>query len=1029
MWISRVAVERPVFATVISLLLVVVGLGAVFELPVREFPDIDAPVVSISAAYVGASAEVVEREVTEPLEESLSGVEGVDYIDSSSRDGSANIDIEFLLERDLDAAAADVREAVDQASSELPDEIENVTVSKAASDESAIVWFTLTSDKRDREALTDYAERTLVDPMSVVSGVARIQIGGERRYAMRVWLDREAMAGYNITVADIVSVLRAENLELPAGRIESDERELTVRSKTILRRTEAFRELVIRESDGVQVTLDQVARVEIGPEDDRSALFNNDRAAVGLGVVPQSDANNVEVSSGVRAEVERLRGTLPADIDLTLATDDTMFVSGSLEAVVVTLVLAFLVVVAVIYLFLRSFRITLIPAAAVPVSLIASFGAMQAFDFSINTLTLLAMVLAIGLVVDDAIVMLENIYRRAEKGERRLLAAVRGARQVGFAIITTTAVLVAVFLPLAFMQGNVGRLFTEFGISLAAAVTISSIVALTLSPMLCSRLVVAKTRNGVDGNGRKPLFERFADRYQGLVRRALAAPVLTLSLVVLAGASAWLAYQMLPQELAPTEDRSEFIIPVEAPQGSTLKYTREQVEAIRRILEPYRGADGPVRRVVSIIGTGSPGQAFMIAKLKPWAEREMTQQALVREVSPAILALPGVQAFPINPSGLGGGGFSSPVQFVVQGTDRESVERWGVQMAELARGVDGLVNVQTDFEPTKPQVELVVDRRRAADLGISVRDIGTTLQIMLGSQDVTTYQERGEEYEVVLQARDADRDSPRDIDEIFLRADNGELVPLRTLVRREEVGVPPELKRLDRLPAVTLSASLQPGLKLGDALAQLNRLARDNLPPNARIDYLGQSREYHEATGSAFTTFLLALLFVFLVLAALFESFLHPVVILIAVPFAVTGGLLGALITGASFNIYTQIGMILLIGLMAKNGILIVDFANQMRDAGHDVREAVLTASRVRLRPVVMTSVATILGALPLALAFGAGANARQMLGVVVIGGLTLTTLFTLVVVPTLYALLAPFTRPPGAIAQRLRALEREASD
>jgi len=1028
MWISRVAVERPVFATVISLLLVVAGLGAVSELPVREFPDIDAPVVSISATYVGASAEVVEREVTEALEESLSGVEGVDYIDSTSRDGAVNIDIEFLLERDLDAAAADVREAVDQASSELPDEVEDVTVSKAASDESAIVWFTLTSDKRDREALTDFAERILIDPMSVVSGVARVQIGGERRYAMRVWLDRETMAGYNVTVADIVSVLRAENLELPAGRIESDERELTVRSATILRGPQQFRDLVIRESGGVQVTLDQVARVEIGPEDDRSAVFNNGEAAIGLGVVPQSDANNVAVSSGVRAEVERLRGALPADIDLTLATDDTMFVSGSLEAVVITLVLAFVVVVAVIYLFLRSFRITLIPAVAVPVSLVASFAVMQALDFSINTLTLLAMVLAIGLVVDDAIVMLENIYRRAEQGERRLLAAVRGARQVGFAIITTTAVLVAVFLPLAFMQGNVGRLFTEFGISLAAAVTISSIVALTLSPMLCSRLIVVNTRNGGDAAA-KPLFERVADGYQALVERALTAPALTLSLVVLAGASAWLAYQMLPQELAPTEDRSEFIIPVETPQGATLKYTRQQVEAIRQVIEPYRGEGGPVRRVVSIIGSGSPNQAFMIAKLKPWGEREMTQQALVREVSPEILALPGAQAFPINPSGLGGGGFSEPVQFVIQGTERESVERWGQQMLKLTSEVDGLVNVQTNFEPTKPQVELVVDRRKAADLGISVRDIGTTLQIMLGSQDVTTYQERGEEYEVVLQARAGDRDSPQDIDDIFLRADNGELVPLRTLVRRVEVGVPPELNRLDRLPAVTLSASLQPGLKLGDALVQLNRLARDNLPADARIDYLGQSREYQEATGSAFTTFLLALLFVFLVLAALFESFLHPVVILIAVPFAVTGGLLGALTTGASFNIYTQIGMILLIGLMAKNGILIVDFANQMRDAGHDVREAILTASRVRLRPVVMTSVATILGAVPLALAFGAGANARQMLGVVVIGGLALTTLFTLVVVPTLYALLAPFTRPPGAVAQRLRAQEREASD
>jgi len=1031
MQISRTSIERPVFATVISLLLSVLGIGALLLLPVREYPDIDPPVVSISTVYPGAAAEVVDREITETIEEFISGIEAIDTIVSTSRNEVSNITIEFLLERDLEAAAADVRDKVSQARAELPNDAEDPIISKTASDAEPIMWLTLTSDRRDRLQLTDYADRNLVDPLSILPGVARVIIGGERRYAMRIWLDRAALAVHDVTVADVVAGLRAQNVELPAGRIESAEREFTVRAVTRLNTPAAFRELVLREEGDYQITLGDVARVAVGAEDYRSAVRVDAEPAVGLGVVRQSKSNTLSVAQAVRNEVERLRAALPADIEIAVGFDASIFIEGSIREVAKTLAITICLVIAVIFLFLASLRTTLIPAATIPVSLLASFTVLYLFDFSINTITLLAVVLAIGLVVDDSIVVLENVFRRSVEGEPRLLAAARGADQIGMAVIATTLVLIAVFVPLVFLSGDVGRLFTEFAVALAASVAFSSLVALTLGAMIASKLIDAqRQRQGrlyrwvTDG------FDRLGRGYRWLLERLLKVPLLALGFTLLASLAVYWSYQALPQELAPTEDRGTLIIPIRAPQGSTMDYTQRYVKRIEDLLKPLSDADGPVRRIISIIGLGAQGpapvnEALLIVQLKPWRERTQSQQQLAQQLMPQLLAISGVEAFAVNPPSLGQEGFDEPVQFVIGGPDYAAAQEWARQILAKARDMPELVNARLDYEETKPQLEVTVNRRRAADLGVSVRAIGETLQFLFGEEDVTDYVYDSQTYEVIPRAIAGDRNKPSDLKEIYVRADSGELVPLSSLVELRTVGAPNELRRVNRSPSVTLSASLAPEAALGDALARLETIAERELPAAAQIDYLGRSREYQQSSGDIYFAFGLALVIVFLVLAGQFESFVHPVSIMLPVPLAVTGGLLALVLFGMSFNIYSQIALILLIGIMAKNAILIVEFANQIREQGRDLRETVAEAAAGRLRPVLMTSIATSFGALPLALASGPGAEGRAVIGVVMIAGTLFATLLTLFVVPGLYLLLAPFTRPVGALAKELRALEK----
>ncbi len=1028
MVLSDVSIKRPVFATVISLLLTVLGIFALFRMPIREYPAIDPPIIQIVTTYTGASAPVVDSQITELLESAVAGIEGIKTITSQSRDERSLITLEFRLTRNVDAAANDVRDKVARALARLPEQADTPVVQKVDGDSRPILWIALASDRLTPLDLTDLAQRRIVDRLAIVEGVAQVLIQGERRFSMRIWLDRQALAARNLTVQDIEEAIRRENVELPGGRIESQQRELTVRTDTRMSRPEQFREIVIRRgADGAQVLLGEVARIEIGAEDTRGGYRINGRPAIGLGILRQSTANTLSVANGVKAEMELIRPSLPEGVDTIIGYDESLFISQSIYEVEHALMIALALVIGVIFLFLRSVRATIIPAVAIPVSIIASFIAMAALGFSVNVLTLLGLVLAIGLVVDDAIVVLENIHRRIEEGEDPLLASVYGAREIAFAVIATTLVLVAVFVPLSFMGGNTGRLFTEFGLALAASVLFSGLIALTLTPMMCSKLLKAHEGETWLVRITEPFFLGMNGALRWTLDRALRAPFLTLGASALLCAFGVTLYGVLPKEFAPTEDRGVVIIPTTGPEGASFGYTMEHVTQIERLLQRYV-ENGEAAAVFSTVGgfqrpaIGNVANIFI--RLSPWADRHRSQQTIAAEVFPAINAIPGVRGFALNPPSLGARGFQPPVQFVIGGPDYDTLVEWRDLFLARARDNPRLLNLDHNFKETKPEVRVEIDRRKAADLGISIAAVGRTIETMMGSREVTTYVVGGQEYKVLLQAPNEMRLSPYDLQNVFVRTASGGLVPLSNVVTLSERARAQTLAREDRVRAITITASLAPGYSLGDALAFLDGVAAEVLPREARIAYRGQSLEFKESSGALYVTFAMALLVVFLVLAAQFESFVHPFVILLSTPLAITGGLMALWWTGQSLNIFSQIGMILLIGLMAKNGILVVEFANQLRDRGLSIREAVLEASVVRLRPILMTSIATVLGAVPLAAATGAGAESRSALGVVIVGGITLSTFVTLYAVPALYLLLAPYTKPIGAIAAKLADLE-----
>lgn len=1027
MIISDISVRRPVLATVVSLLIVVLGIASLTQLPVREYPNIDPPIISVTTEYVGAAPQVIDTEITERIEGAISRVDGIRSMNSESRDGRGETTVEFELGRDIDNAANDVRDAIARIADNLPDDAEAPVVTKTEADARPMMWLAMTSDRLDPAEMSDLIERQVEERLSVLEGVADIRIGGQRRYAMRVWLDRQAMAARNVTVDEVENALRRNNVELPAGRVESLMRDLTVRTDTRLSEPGEFENLVLRYQGDVPIRLGEVARVERGVEDDRAVLRNNRVPAVGLGIIRQSQANVITVSDAVQEELERIRPTLPEGVDIQVSYDESVFIRESIREVLITLSIAVSLVVLVIFVFLRSFRATFIPAVTIPVAVIGAFSVMAPLGFSVNVLTLLALILAIGLVVDDAIVMLENVQRRIDDGEPPLLAAYRGARQVGFAIVATTLTLIAVFVPIAFMEGNVGRLFTEFGLVLAAAVAFSSIVALTLAPVLCSKWLRPPTGEGRLHRATERFFAGLTNGYQAVLKRALAMPLVVLAACAAAALMALQLFQVLPQELTPTEDRSVIIIPGSAPQGSTSAYTDEQVRQIEDMLEQYV-EQGEAWRVFSIIGfRGRVDSAFTILGLTPWDERERSQQEIAQEIRPQLNEIPGIRAFAVNPPGLGQSSFQQPVQFVIGGSTYDQLGEWSERILERARENPDLQGLDADYEETRPQLNVSINRELAADLDVGVEDVGRTLQTMLASRQVTSYLDRGREYDVILQAEDADRASPQDLENIFVRGGNSDnLIPLSSLLSLEEIGSPPVLTRVNRLPSVTIEASLAEGYDLGSALEYLQRIAGEELPDEAQISYLGQSQEFMETSDAIYITFALALLVVFLVLAAQFESFIHPAIIMVSVPLAVTGALGALFFTGISLNIYSQIGMILLIGLMAKNGILMVEFANQLRDQGRTVREAILEGATLRFRPILMTAVSTVFGALPLVLSTGAGAESRGAIGIVIIGGLSFATLLTLFLTPVLYDLFARFARSTNAVSHDLHALEAD---
>ncbi len=990
MVLSDVSIKRPVFATVISLMLIVLGLASLMRLPVREYPAIDPPVVSVTTQYLGASAAVVDTQITELIEAAVAGIEGIKIISSTSRDERSQVTLEFRLTRDVDAAANDVRDRVARTLARLPEQADTPVVQKVDGDARPILWVALVSDQLSGLELTEIARRRFSDRLAIVEGVAQVLILGERKPAMRIWLDRQALAARGLTVQDVEDAIRRENIELPGGRIESTARELTVRTDTRMSRPEQFRAVVISRASGGQVLLGDIADIEVAAEDTRGEYRINGKPGIGLGILRQSTANTLSVAQGVKDEVERIRASVPEGVEVVIGYDESTFIAQSIYEVEHALMIALILVVVVIFFFLRSWRATIIPAVAIPVSIIASFIALAALGFSLNVLTLLGLVLAIGLVVDDAIVVLENVHRRIEEGEEPLLAALRGSREIAFAVIATTLVLVAVFLPLSFMGGNTGRLFTEFGFALAASVLFSGLIALTLTPMMCSKLLRAHEGSNFLVRVTEPIFLGMNWLLRVTLKRALAAPLLVLGATAALTGLAVLLFFALPKEFSPTEDRGVIIIPTTGPEGASFSYTREQVQRVEGIVQPYMER-GEIDSLFATIGgfqrPPQGNQANIFMRLAPWETRSRKQQVIAAEMMPQLLAIPGVRAFALNPPSLGQRGFQPPVQFVIGGTDYETLVQWRDRFLARARDNPRLLNLDSNYRETKPEIRVEIDRRKAAELGVSIQSVGRTIETMLGSREVGTYVQAGEEYKIMLQARERDRSTPYDLQNIFVRTSSGGalgligtnsqqggLVPLSNVVTLAERARPQSLAREDRVRAITISASLAPGYTLGEGLAYMESVAREVLPPEARISYRGQSLEFKESSGALYVTFALALLVVFLVLAAQFESFIHPFIILLSTPLAVTGGMLALQLTGGTLNVFSQIGMILLIGLMAKNGILVVEFANQLRDRGLSVHDAVLEASVVRLRPILMTSIATVFGAVPLAMATGAGA-------------------------------------------------------
>ncbi|QEY14790.1 efflux RND transporter permease subunit [Cellvibrio sp. KY-GH-1] len=1026
MLLSDVSIKRPVFASVISLLLIAFGLVAFDRLTLREYPNIDPPVVSIRTNYPGAAANIVETRITKVIEDRISGVEGIRYIESSSENGVSNIVVQFDTGHNMDSAANDIRDRVARALGNLPDEADPPEVQKVSSDEDVILWFNFEGENMTMPELTDYAQRYLVDRFSVIDGVARVRIGGEQRYAMRIWLDRRELAARNLTVNDVESALRAENIELPAGSIESLERQFTVRMARSYRSVEQFSQLVVhRGDDGHLIRLGDIAKVEKGTEEDRNLFRGNGVTQVGIGIVKQSTANTIDVARGVKTERDKINEILPKGMSLEDSYDSSIFVERAIHEVYITLAIAIVLVILVIYLFLGSIRAMLVPAVAVPVSIIATFTVLAAMDFSVNMLTLLALVLAIGLVVDDAIVVLENIVRHIEeKGKKPLLAAYDGSREVGFAVIATTLVLIAIFVPIVFLKGDMGRLFSEFAITMAAAVGFSALIALTLSPMLASKVLTHHEQKNkfVENVNRWMMALRV--RYMAVIRTCLRhAKAIVAGFAILLLGAFFLA-QQIPSEYAPREDRGTFFVMVNGPEGASYSYMEEYMTEIEDRMMKYVDSGEITRLMVraprAFGVTESFNSGMIIAVMNDWSLRR-DAFVVMDEIRQKLADLPGVTAAPVMRQGFGSQA-QKPVQFVLGGGTYEELAKWrDILLEKIEQNNPGLTGIDWDYKETKPQVEVVIDINRAADLGVSVNNIGRTLEAMLGSRRATTYIDDGEEYDVILQGERHEQRTTTSLQNMYVRSErSGELIPLSNLVTLKEVADASRLNRYNRMRSLTIEANLADNLALGDALVYLNGLVREHLPATAIVDYKGLSRDFQSSGGSVAFIFVLGILITFLVLAAQFESYIHPFVIMLTVPLAILGGMLGLYLSGSSFNLYSQIGLLMLIGLAAKNGILIVEFANQLRDRGVEFTEALLEAASARLRPILMTSLTAVAGAIPLVISSGAGAETRFVIGIVVISGVLVATVLTLFLVPVAYSLLARKTGSPGDVERNL---------
>lgn len=1031
MVLSDFSVKRPVVAIVASVLLLVFGTFALVQLPIRETPNTERPIVSVRVVYPGASSDVVESRIIQVIEDQISGIEGIRNIASSSRDAFGWITIEFNLDRDIDDAANDVREQVARVVPRLPTEADAPVVQKADQDAEPILWINIFSATRSAMDVSDYVERYVRDRVASVDGVAFTWFGGERKRSMRVWLDRRALAARAITVTDVESALRRENIELGAGLLESEERDFTLRTVRSYQSAKDFAQLVIaRGPNNYLIRLGEVAKVEIGAESDNSSFRANGNAAVGLGIVKRPGASTLDVAATVKKELDAVKASLPPDLDLAISMDSSVYIAAALREVGIAMGVAAVLVLVVIYLFLGTIRAAIIPAVTVPISIMATFILMWPLGFSLNILTLLALVLAIGLVVDDAIIVLENVHRRMKRGEPALLASYRGTRQVGVAVVATTLVLIAAFVPITLQTGTAGRLFTEFAITMAGAVAFSMFVALTLTPVLCSKILTAELDDTKVARVAMRAFDKMSAFYRKSLSMGLDRPVLVIGAFIGVTALTVVMYFMVPKEFTPQEDRGTINVMVRAPEGSSLEYTDRQALAATEILKDYLGK-GEIARILQMLPMGeatsgsSTNIGQVILRLEPWQDRDRSSQEIMTEIAPKLRQIPGAQLIPSVSSGMGGGGWGGGIQFAIGGRTYDELRVYRDAMLEGLRSNPKLFAVRSNFNETKAQMRINIDRNRAADLGVSISTIGQTLSIMLGSRKVTTYIDQGEEYNVILQSQLDDRRTPADVSNTYVRSDTTrELIPLSSLVTIEEFSGADSLNRLDRMRSITILATPAPGYLLGDAVRDINAVAAERLPPEAVKMWRGEAQELNETNNLMLLAFGLSLLVVYLVLAAQFESFVHPFVILMTVPLAVAGALAGLLIFGQSFNLYSQIGIIVLVGLAAKNGILIVEFTNQLRDSGMAFREALIEASVIRLRPIVMTALATVMGAVPLAIATGAGSEGRIAIGIVIMAGVSFASFITLLVVPVFYMQLAKRTGSPGRVAAQLAGYE-----
>lgn len=1010
MSLSSISIRRPVLATVFSIVILLFGIIAFSYLPVREYPAVDPPIITVSTSYIGANADVIESQITEPLEDQINGIAGIKNLTSVSREGRSTITVEFELSIDLETAASDVQSRVGRAVGNLPPDTDPPVVTKADANARPIVFFNIKSDSRNLLQLTDIADNYFKERVQTIPGVSNVQIWGDKTYSMRLWLDPMKLAAYDLTPLDIRNALTSENVELPSGRIEGQLTELTVRTMGRMTSVEEFNNLIVKQTNGSTIRLRDIGYAELGPQNERTILKRDGIPMVGVVLIPQPGANQIEIADEFYRRVANIEKDLPADIETATGFDTTTYVRASIDEVKQTIFIAFLLVITIIFLFLRDWRTTLIPVLVIPIALIGAFFVMYIAGFSINVLTLLAIVLAIGLVVDDAIVVLENIYSKIEAGQEPIVAGIIGSKEIFFAVIATTAALVSVFMPILFLGGITGRLFREFGIVIAGAVIISSFVALTLTPMLSTKLLKQRETHNRFYNATEPFFVAINKAYKSSLERFMRKRWISLAIILLSGGMIYMFANYLPKEIAPLEDRSRVRMFAQAPEGASYEYMDNYMDRLVRMVQDS------VEEADAVISVTSPGfgasssvnSGFGFAILKDPAERDKSQMDVADELSELVTTLSGAQTFVSQEQTIGSSRGGLPVQYVLQNQNFERLKEVIPQFLEEVRQNPTFGYQDVDLKFNKPELQVAIDRDRAQALGVSVRDIAQTLQLSLSGQRFDFFIMNNKQYQVIGQVGRSDRDEPIDLKSLYVRNNQGRLIQLDNLVKVAEQSSPPQLFRFNRYASATISASLVPGKTIADGIDAMDEIAGRVLDETFSTSLSGPSRDYVDSSSSLLFIFILALALVYLVLSAQFESFRDPFTIMLTVPLALAGALLSMWYFNQTLNVFSQIGMIMLIGLVTKNGILIVEFANQRQRQGLSIQEAILDASAARFRPILMTSISTVLGILPIALALGAGAESRTSMGIAVIGGLIIGSLLTLYVIPAMYSLLSP---------------------